>query len=247
MGGSGQCSTAQTVRSSSPSSTDSLRSCAMQRTSPSMSTFLAKGRRCTAAPGSRASAGPASMSRNAGRCCGSTTEMPGFVGTRACARSVAPAARGRRTARGSRRSPACSDALPCMRAGFEIVESCAASSKREAALEHVDARIGMRELRRRRRAAAAARPATGAAAPETAAAPPAGAAPAPASRRVPACANTRAVNSGPYARFEDAALRGLHFGHLAGQHHQHQRARVIGGVDEIAQRLRDAGPQAFSA
>ena len=46
---------------------------------------------------------------------------------------------------------------------------------------------------------------------------------------------TRAVNSAPYARLEDAALLGLHLGNLAGQHHEHQRARVIGGVDEIAQ------------
>ena len=57
--------------------------------------------------------------------------------------------------------------------------------------------------------------------------------------------STRAGEFRAVRAFENAPLLGEHFGDLAGEHHQHERARVIGGLDEIAQAFRDGDARAL--
>ena len=247
IGGSGQCSTAQTVRSSSPSSTESflvVRDAADQALDEHLLGERPQVREARQRVAERL--GPCAICAERRPMLWQHHGDAGFVG--ACVRAHrrrCPAPPGWRTACGWRPISCSSEALPCSGPASSSSSRLEASSRVRQHSNTSMRAVGVREPRDHVAQLLALARVTAGAAPETAAAWPAGAAPAPANRRVPALPSTSRGELARHTRSRGCALRGEHLGNLAGQHHQHERARVVGGVDEIAQAFGDRGARAL--
>ena len=116
---------------------------------PSMSTFLAKGRRCTSrASASRKRRRPAFDVAKRGPVLRQHHGDARFDRHARPARGRwRPAARAPRTARGWLPTPATASPLPCCAPASSSSQQIGRQQQRQAALEHVDARVRQRQLR----------------------------------------------------------------------------------------------------